>query len=342
MLSKCLLRAFGLAAAAAALSAVTASVASAATTLQGEGSTLIAPLDAEWQAAYQSSNSSVAFSPYLSKGSGAGLKAIAAGQVDFGASDAPLSASTTACNGCHQMPWALTATGVGFHINGMKKLHLTGAVLAQIYLGQITNWNDKRIRKLQPKGTHMPNLKIAVFFRSDGSGDTYAFTDYLSRVSGTFKSRVGNGTSVSFPTGSGASGNSGMVAALQVTNGAIAYVAVSYLAAQWPRAAAIKNAAGNYETPNYSNIQNAAQSVSSLAPGAEIHIVNPSARYKVAYVISTYTYVILKDGQAHNSLVKGFINYAINAGQALGPRLDFVPIPSFVRSADQTTLNSVS
>jgi phosphate transport system substrate-binding protein len=316
-----------------------ASVASA-TTLQGEGSTLIAPLEEEWQAAY--ANSSVGFSPYLSKGSGAGLKAIAAGQVDFGASDAPLSASTTACNGCSQMPWALTATGVGFHINNLHHLHLTGPLLADIYLGIIKNWNDHRLQKVQAKGVHLPNLPIAVFFRSDGSGDTYAFTDYLSRVSSQFKSTVGNGTAVSFPVGSGASGNSGMVAALSSTNGAIAYVAVSYLAAQWPRAAGLKNAAGNYETPNYYNILDAAQSKSGLGAGNEIHIVNPPSAFKTAYPISTYTYVIMKNGQPNNSLVKGFVRYAITTGQALGPRLDFVPIPGFVVSADQNTLNSVS
>jgi phosphate transport system substrate-binding protein len=338
--SKWLLRTVGVAVAVAAVPAASASVASAAN-IQGEGSTLIAPLEAEWAAAYDSSHSGLNIT-YNAAGSGKGLAAIGAGQVDFGASDAPLSASTTSCNGCSQMPWALTATGVGFHINGLKKLHLTGPVLAQIYLGQIKNWNDHRIQKLQPKGTHLPNMPITVFFRSDGSGDTYAFADYLSRVSGQFKSQVGVGTKVSFPTGQGASGNLGMVSALQTTNGSIAYVAVSYLASQWPRAAALKNAAGNYETPNYSNIQNAAQSQGGLGGNNEIHIVNAPKKYKIAYPISTYTYVILKNGQPNNGTVKGFVQYAITSGQSLGPRLDFVPIPGFVRSRDQSTLNSVS
>jgi phosphate transport system substrate-binding protein len=338
--SKWLLRAVGVTVAAAVVPAASASVASAAT-IQGEGSTLVAPLEAEWAAAYDSSHSGLNIT-YNAAGSGKGLAAIGAGQVDFGASDAPLSASTTACNGCSQMPWALTATGVGFHTNGLKKLHLSGPVLAQIYLGQIKNWNDSRIKKLQAKGTHLPNLPITVFFRSDGSGDTYAFADYLSRVSGSFKSQVGVGTKVSFPTGQGAAGNSGMVSALQATNGSIAYVAVSYLAAQWPRAAALKNAAGNYETPNYGNIQNAAQSQGGLGANNEIHIVNPPKKYKIAYPISTYTYVILKNGQPNNATVKGFVQYAITSGQSLGPRLDFVPIPGFVRSRDQSTLNSVS
>ena len=333
------IRLLGVAVAAIAVPAATATAASAAS-LHGAGSTLIAPLEQEWAAAYDSSHSGTSIS-YDAVGSGTGLKEIGAGQVDFGASDAPLSASTTSCSGCVQMPWALTATGVGFHINGLHKLHLTGPVLAQIYLGQIKFWNDKRIAKLQPKHTHLPHMQITVFFRSDGSGDTYAFTDYLSRVSSSFKSKVGNGTAVSFPTGSGAKGNAGMVAALQATNGSIAYVAVSYLAAQWPRAAAIKNAAGRYETPNYGNIQDAAQSKSGLGGSNEIHIVDPSKKFKSAYPISTYTYVILKSGQANNGLAKSFVSYAINGGQSLGPRLDFVPIPGFVKSRDQSTLNGV-
>jgi len=338
--SKRWIRLFGVAVAATAVPGAAATAASAAN-LHGAGSTLIAPLEQEWAAAYDSSHSGTNIT-YDAVGSGTGLKEIGAGQVDFGASDAPLSASTTSCGGCSQMPWALTATGVGFHINGLKKLHLTGSVLAQIYLGQIKNWNDRRIKKLQPKGVHLPSMPITVFFRSDGSGDTYAFTDYLSRVSGSFKSRVGSGTGVSFPTGSGAKGNAGMVSALQSTNGSIAYVAVSYLAAQWPRAAAIKNAAGNYETPNYGNIQNAAQSQGGLGSNNEIHIVNPPKKYSAAYPISTYTYVILKNGQSNNGLAKSFISYAIGSGQSLGPRLDFVPIPGFVRSRDQSTLNGVS
>jgi phosphate transport system substrate-binding protein len=338
--TKWLVRALCAALTAAILPAATAGAAGAAT-LNGAGSTLVAPLEQEWAAGFDSANAGTTVN-YQAIGSGKGLAEIGAGQVDFGASDAPLSASTTACTGCNQMPWALSATGVGFHVNSLKKLHLTGNVLAKIYLGQITNWNDPQIQHLQKKGVHMPSLPITVFFRSDGSGDTYAFADYLSSVSSAFSSQVGRGTKVTFPTGQGAAGNAGMVAALQSTNGGIAYVAVSYLAANWPRATAIKNAAGKYITPNYANIKNAAQSVSSLPSNNEIHLVNPPRRFKSAYVISTYTYVIAKNGQSNNALLKKFIQYAITTGQSFGPRLDFVPIPGFIQSADQSTLNSVN
>jgi phosphate transport system substrate-binding protein len=332
----------GAAAGTAALSAATATAASAAT-VSGAGSTLIAPLEQEWAAGYQAQNGGTSIT-YAAVGSGAGLKDIAQGLVDFGASDAPLSASSTACSGCVQIPWALSATGVGFHINGMRQLHLTGNVIAQIYLGRIKNWGDKRIRKLQKPDVarKLPrNLPITVYFRSDGSGDTYAFSDYESRVSPGFKGRIGYGTTLNWPTGVGAKGNAGMIAGLQSTNGSIAYVADSYLIASWPRAAAIQNLAGNWTVPNYNAILNAAQSVSNLPGNREVHIVNPGKRFKNAYVISTYTYVVARNGAPQNGLLKSFISYAVGSGQAFGPRLGFVPIPGFVRSADLATVNSI-
>jgi phosphate transport system substrate-binding protein len=338
--SKWLIRVLGVGLAATAVSGVTAAAASASATITGAGSTLVAPLEEEWASAYEAQNSSTTVN-YSAVGSGAGLKDIGQKLVDFGASDAPLSSSSTPCGGCVQMPWALSATGVGFHIGGLRKLRLTGPVLAEIYLGQIKNWDSPKIQKLQKKGVHLPNLGITVFWRSDGSGDTYAFTNYLSDVSGSFRGRVGNGTSVSFPVGNGAKGNAGMVSALQGTNGSIAYVAVSYLIANWPRAAGIKNAAGNYEVPNYSNIADAAQSVKRLPSSNEVHIVDPPRHYKTAYPISTYTYVIMRSGDAANGLVKSFVEYAISSGQSLGPRLGFVPIPGFVKNADTSSLNGL-
>ena len=340
MKSKWLVRVLGASLAAACIPAVTAGAASAAATINGAGSTLIAPLEAEWASAFQAQNANITVN-YSPVGSGTGLTDIAKNLVDFAGSDAPLSASPVACNGCVQMPWGLTATGVGFHINGLRKLHLTGPVLAQIYLGQITKWNDPRIQRLQKRGVSLPNLSITAFHRADGSGDTYAFTDYLSRVSSTFRSQVGNATTVHFPTTASARLNTGMVQALQSTNGAIAYVATSYLIAQWPRVVAIKNGAGNYEVPNYSNIQNAAQSVKALPPSREVHIVNAGRHFKTAYPISTYTYVIARPGDPANGLVKAFVGYAITSGQSLGPRLGFVPIPGFVKTADFAALNGL-
>jgi phosphate transport system substrate-binding protein len=323
---------------AAGISGATAGVASASTgTLQGAGSTLVAPLEAEWAAAWSQTTGNPA-PTYQAVGSGAGLKDIGEGLVDFGGSDAPLSASTTPCHGCIQIPWALSATGVSFNIPGVHKLHLTGPVLAQIYLGQITNWSDHRITALN-RGTHLPNLAITPLHRADGSGDSYAFTDYLSDVSRAFRSSVGRAVKPTFPRGPGAQGNSGMVTLMQQTRGAIAYIAVSYLIAHRLPAAAIKNAAGHYEVPNLRNIANAAQA-GHLGAGNEIHIVNPPKRAKIAYPISTFTYAIVQssDPLGNGSLLKAFIGYALGAGQSFGPSLDFVPLPSNILRADRAAL----
>jgi len=328
---------------AACVLGLSAAAASAATpTLNGAGSTLVAPIEAEWAAVWDTSTSSlVNYSPV---GSGSGEKDIAGGLVDFGASDAPLSVYPTAPSNLVQIPWALTATGVSYHLNGLKPkgsvLHLSGPVLAEIYLGQITSWNNAQIKKLN-KGVKIPHTKITVFWRSDGSGDTYAFTQYLSDVSGAFAGKVGASTTVTFPVGVGAKGNQGMAQALIGTNGGIAYIAASYLIANRLQPAAIKNAAGNYEVPNLPNIAAAASGVSP-GPGNQVTIVNPNKHKKKAYPISTFTYAFVPTNAPQGALLKSFIGYAITGGQSFGPSLDFSPLPSSIVNADEATLNSIN
>jgi phosphate transport system substrate-binding protein len=325
---------------------LTSVAAASAAPLSGAGSTLVAPIEAEWAAAWAQSTGNPQ-PTYQAVGSGAGLKDIGSGLVDFGGSDAPLSASTTPCNGCFQIPWALTATGVSYHINGLRlkrgtNLHLTGSVLAQIYLGQINNWDAPAIRNLN-KGSHIPSTPITALWRSDASGDTYAFTRYLSDVSGSFASRVGSSTTVSFPVGVGARGNSGMSTALAGTNGGIAYIAVSYLIANRQPAVGIKNAAGNYVVPNLGAIEAAASIVHSVPFGNQVTIVDPPKRARSAYPISTFTYCIVPTNSGGNGpLLQSFIDYALGAGQSFGPSLDFAPLPKVVLRADRATVNTIS
>jgi phosphate transport system substrate-binding protein len=325
---------------AAALSGFATTAAASAAPLAGAGSTLVAPIMAEWTAAWAQSTGNPT-PTYQAVGSGAGLTDIAKGLVDFGGSDAPLSASTTACNGCFQIPWALTATGVSWNVPGVHSLKLTGTVLADIYLGKITNWNDPRIRKLN-KREHFPNLAITVFHRSDGSGDSYAFTDYLSSVNSQWRTQVGRATKPAFPVGPGANGNSGMVTAVQSTRGSIAYIAVAYLIAHRMGAAAIENQAHHFEVPNLRNIANAA-SVGHEAADGEIHIVNAPKRAKIAYPISTFTYCILQptDPLGNGALLQQFVKYAIGPGQSFGPALDFVPLPKNIKAADEAAANRI-
>jgi phosphate transport system substrate-binding protein len=265
--------------------------------------------------------------------------------VDFGASDAPLSVYSGVPANLKQIPWALTATGVSYRIDGLRlprrsSLHLSGPVLAEIYLGQITNWSDPRIKALN-KGASIPSTPINVLWRSDSSGDTYAFTRYLSDVSSTFASKVGSSTAVSFPTGVGAKGNSGMASAVESSNGSIAYIAVSYLIAQRLPAIGIKNAAGRYVVPNLSAIEAAAAAFHSVGSDNQVTIVNPGRRAKSAYPISTYTYIIVPTNSSNGALLQSFISYALGGGQRFGPSLDFAPLPKAVLRAARATVSQI-
>jgi phosphate transport system substrate-binding protein len=308
-------------------------------TLVGAGSTLVAPLMAKWTQE-MSSRYSIGVT-YGAVGSGAGIAQISARTVDFGASDAPLTTAQGAtCRGCAQIPWALTATGIAFNIQGVSRLRLTGPVVAQIYQGQITNWNDRRITSLN-RGVTLPNLKITPAFRSDGSGDTYAFTDYLSRISSSWKSSIGTSTQVSFPTGVGGKGNDGITAVVSSTNGSLGYISASYIIAHGLKAAALQNAAGKFQYPNIRNISAAAAVVRHVPANNSLHIVNPPKSAPDAYPLSTFTYVIVPHDSGKKPLLKQLVLYALNNGQQFGPALDFAPLPGVVIRASRSTLDKL-
>jgi phosphate transport system substrate-binding protein len=307
--------------------------------LTGAGSTLVAPLMQQWSNDFEGANNIKV--TYGAVGSGAGISQISNRTVDFGASDAPLSPEqAAACHGCVQIPWALTATGIAYHIDGVRSLKLTPRIVSQIYLGHINNWSDKSIRKIN-KGTKLPNLKITPVFRSDGSGDTYAFTDLLSRISPQWKSAVGFGTQVSFPTGVGGKGNDGVTAVVASTNGALSYISAAYIIAHGLGAAALQNRAGKFVFPNLKNIQAAASVVKRVKSNNEMHIVNPPKRLKKAYPLSTFTYAIVPHSAPKAGLLAKFILYAMTSGQKFGPALDFAHIPKVVYKAGLKTLKSL-
>jgi phosphate transport system substrate-binding protein len=315
------------------------STATASADITGAGSTLVAPLMARWAQDFKGRfNIGVT---YGAVGSGAGISQISSRSVDFGASDAPLTAAqASACGGCVQIPWALSATGVAYHINGVRNLKLTGPVIAQIYMGHITNWNDKSIKKLNPH-VKLPNLKITPAFRSDGSGDTYAFTDYLSRINSQWRSKVGTATAVSFPAGVGGKGNDGITAVVSSTDGAIGYISASYIIAHGLTAAAIQNKAGRFEFPNLKNIEAAGLTVKKVPASNEMHIVNPPKSATKAYPLSTFTYAIVPHDATQKGDVARFINYAMSTGQQFGAALDFAPLPKPVWHAGIDTLKAL-
>jgi len=320
------------------MAAVSTAGASAAG-LTGAGSTLVAPLMANWISGFEIKEGIPV--KYGAVGSGTGIAQITARTVDFGASDAPLTPEqATACNGCVQIPWALSATGVGINIPGLKKVNLTGKVLAGIYFGKITKWNDPKIKQINP-GVKLPSLTITPVFRSDGSGDTYAFTNYLSKISPAWKSEVGFATSVGFKAGVGAKGNAGVTSTVTKTPGAIGYISASYLIAAGLGAAAIQNNAGNYEFPNLKNIESAASVVKSVPSSNAISITNPPKKAKIAYPISTFTYAIVPHNAPQKGFLQQFLNYNVTIGQKYGAALDFAPLPKVVLNAAKAAIASL-
>jgi phosphate transport system substrate-binding protein len=305
----------------------------------GAGSTLVAPLVSQWSSEYAKRQSVTV--TYGAIGSGGGIAQTIGGNVDFGASDAPLSPDQLhSGEGIVQIPWALAATLVAVNLPGVRgHPKLTGPVLASIYLGKVKRWNDAAIRKLNP-GLHLPSTKIAVVYRSDSSGDTYAFSDYLAHVSPTWRSKVGTDTSVSWPTGSGARGNAGMVAAVQQTPGAIAYIAIANVLGSHLDYALLRNAAGTYPVPSPPTIAAAAR-IARFKPDHSASIVDPPASDANAYPISTFTYVLVPKGSAKLATLKPFLRYAVGPGQKFALPLSFAPLPSDVMRSDLEVISGL-
>jgi phosphate transport system substrate-binding protein len=309
--------------------------------LIGAGSTLVYPLLSQWEPDYATKDGTTI--TYGAIGSGGGIEAITGRTVDFGASDAPLSSDqAAACKGCLQVPWALGATVVTYNVKGVgDHLKLTGQVLADMYTGKITSWNDQAIASLNP-GVNLPDTKVTPVYRSDGSGDSYVFTSYLSSISSDWRSQVGASTQPAFPTGTGAEKNSGVAAAVQSTDGAIGYVAISYIEADALHAALLQNAAGNYPVPGLDTISAAAAAVNDFQPDGSIPLVNPPASAADAYPMSTYTYAIVPQKSDKATELKDFLTYAITDGQAFGKDLGFPEMPASVIDHDKTEIAKIS
>ena len=305
--------------------------------LVGAGSTLVAPLVSQWSNDY-AKKTGVTIT-YGSIGSGGGIAQITARTVDFGASDAPLTSDqASACKDCVQVPWALGATLASYNLKGAPaKLKLSGPLLADIFLGKITHWNDPAIAKLN-SGAVLPATAITPVYRSDGSGDTYAFTDFLAKISPEWKSKEGVSTQVNFPKGIGGKGNDGVAAVVGRQNGAIGYLGISYVFGNELKYALIQNEAGNYPVPGPDTITAAADSVKTIPPDNAISITNPPASAPDAYPISTFTYVIFPTTSSKKQTLRDFVTYAIGPGQAFGAKLQFAPLPAKVVSAGKQTL----
>jgi phosphate transport system substrate-binding protein len=305
--------------------------------LVGAGSTFVFPLVAKWIPDYSKSHGvTITYGPI---GSGGGLQQITNRTVDFGASDAPLTLDQhEACKGCLQIPWALAGTSIPYNLSGAPKhLKLTGPVIADMFLGKIKSWNDPAIAKLNP-GVKLPSVALTPIYRTDSSGTTFNFTDFLSHVSPAWKSRVGTGTSVNFPTGAGGKGSSGVAAALSSAHGAIGYVDAAYSIQNDFSYAAVQNRAGKYVLPDRAAVAAAAATVTTVPPDNAVSIVDPPASAAAAYPISTFTYAIVPQKSAKADLLKPFLTYAIGPGQQFAADLQFATLPAKILAADRATI----
>jgi phosphate transport system substrate-binding protein len=308
--------------------------------INGAGATFPFPLYSKWFAEYGKAHPSEKFN-YQSIGSGGGVKQITERTVDFGASDAPMSdEELKKAPGVIHIPTVLGAVAVVY--NGAPEgLKLTSDALAEIFLGKITRWNDPKLAAIpgQPK---LPDVAITVAHRSDGSGTTAVFTDYLAKVSPAWKTGVGQGKSVKWPVGLGGKGNDGVTGTVRSTPGAIGYVELAYAKQNKLTMAALKNADGAFVLPS---IESTSEAAAGVQMPADFRVSITDAKGKGAYPISSFTYILLYKDQT--DAVKGkavaqFLWWAVHDGQKLAGPLDYAPLPKAVVTKVEAALHAVT
>ena len=302
-----------------------------ATDITGAGSTFVYPIIAKWADAYKKETGTSV--NYQSIGSGGGIKQIQNKTVDFGASDMPLTVDELKKDGLLQFPLINGGDVPVVKLSGIKSgdLKLSGEVLGEIFLGNIKKWNDPALVKLNPS-VALPASDITVVHRSDGSGTTFIWTNYLSKVSPAWKTKCGEGTAVNWPVGVGGKGNEGVASYVQRIEGAIGYVEYAYALQNKMTFAQVKNHAGNFITPNSTSFQAAAASAAwDKAPG--LYLVLTDAAGKNSWPITGSTFILMyqtqsKADQAKESLK--FFSWAFHKGANLATELDYVPLPASV------------
>lgn len=295
--------------------------------ITGAGASFPAPIYAKWADAYQKATGNKI--NYQSIGSGGGIKQITAKTVDFGASDMPLKPEVLEKDGLMQFPTVIGGVVPVFNLPGVKpgELKLTGSVLADIYLGKILKWNDKAIAELNP-GMTLPATDIGVVRRADGSGTTFIFTNYLSKASADWKTKVGEGTAVQWPVGLGGKGNEGVSAFVQRLPGSIGYVEYAYAKQNKLTHAMLKNSAGNFVAPNDTSFKAAAAGADwSKSAFYEILTDEPG---KDSWPITGATFILMhkvQDRSAQAAEVLKFFDWSYKNGDKMADELDYVPLP---------------
>jgi phosphate transport system substrate-binding protein len=320
----------------------------AQTKLNGAGATFPYPIYSKWFNQYHQEHPDIEIN-YQSIGSGGGIAQVTAGTVDFGASDGPMKDEQLATfkqqrgNAVLHFPTVLGAVVPAYNIPGFKgELKFTPEVIAGIFLGKITSWNDASISKANP-GVSLPNQNIIVVHRSDGSGTTYIFTDYLSKVSSDWSSSVGKGTSVKWPAGQmGAKGNEGVAGMIRQMEGAFGYVELIYALQNNIPFGSVKNAGGNFVKASLESTTAAAGSVKQMPADFRVSITN--APGKDAYPIASFTWLLVPTDWKDKSKQKvfvDFLNWMLDQGQTMTAQLNYAPLPDAVREKERAALKSI-
>jgi phosphate transport system substrate-binding protein len=315
----------------------------AQTTLNGAGATFPYPMYSKWFSEYHKLHPDIQIN-YQSIGSGGGIRQVINGTVDFGASDGPMTDEMLkeAKTKILHMPTVLGADVPAYNIPGVTtELKFTPDALAGIFLGKITKWNDKALTSANP-GVNLPDKDIIVVHRSDGSGTTYIWTDYLSKISPEWQSQVGKGTSVKWPIGLGGKGNEGVAGSIRQLQGSIGYVELIYAVQNNIPYGSVKNAAGNFVKASLESVTAAAASSPKMPADFRVSITN--APGKDAYPISSFTWLLIpaqsKDA-AKGKILADFLNWMVTDGQKMTAALSYAPLPEGVVEKEKEAIKQV-
>lgn len=317
--------------------------AGAQTTLNGAGATFPNPIYSKWFSEYHKAHPDIQIN-YQPIGSGGGIRQVLAGTVDFGATDGPMSDEqlVQAKSKILHVPTVLGADVPAYNIPGVTaELKFTPEALAGIFMGKISSWNDPAIAKANP-GVNLPNQPIIVIHRSDGSGTTYIWTDYLSKVSADWQSQVGKGTSVKWPVGLGGKGNEGVAGMIRQMQGSIGYIELIYAIENKISYGIVKNAAGDFVKASLESVTAAAASVKSMPADFRVSITN--APGKDAYPISSFTWLLIpaqsKDA-AKGKILADFLAWMVDDGQKMTAQLAYAPLPESVAAKVKIEIKQV-
>jgi phosphate transport system substrate-binding protein len=313
--------------------------------LQGAGATFPNPLYQKWLSEYGKLHANVKID-YQSIGSGGGIKQIQAQTVDFGASDAPMKDDDlkAAPGELLHIPTVLGAVVITYNLEGIAQpLHFSPEVIADIFLGKIRKWNDPKIAA-DNSGVKLPTSDITVVHRSDGSGTSAVFTDYLSKVSSEWKEKVGSGPSPSWPVGVGGKGNEGVTGQVKNTPNTIGYVELVYALQNKLPVAQVKNASGAFVTPSIDSV-NAAAAASAANTPDDLRVSITNAEGAQVYPISSYTYILVYKNQKDASKGKALVDFlwwAIHDGEGMAKDLNYSPLPADIVKRTEAKLNSIT